>query len=219
MRRRRARGGHQTTVLLKETRDAFDTAELRPATNDLEIVDQLESDSRCLEALCVVRKRNQTSGWEEIETADFVYQRFARVTLDFLPGLVGAFCELDVVRPMVRIANDPSVIVRATTLVPELELLDAEDVLAELAREPVERTAADASHPEHDRFVLGSWALELWPLERWTGAGHERSSWYSTADMALPRVDRHSRFDPTGLPSASPIALTWQATEPQQLPM
>lgn len=98
---------------------------------------------------------------------------------------------------MVRVTNDPGVIVRAALLVPELELLDTQHVPAETPSEPVERTTADTTQPDDDRLVVGRRLI-----------GHERCSWYSTADIALLPFERHSRFAPTGLPSTSAMART-----------
>jgi hypothetical protein len=68
---------------------------------------------------------------------------------------ISSFGERDVGRRVVRVADDARVIVRATPLVPEGELLDPQDIAAQTPRQPVEGAAADASETEDDGSPVG----------------------------------------------------------------
>ena len=89
--------------------------------------------------------------------------------LDLRPRLVGALGQPDVVGPVVGEADDPAVVGRGAVDVAELELLEAEDAVAERAAQPVGGARPDPAQPDDDGVPVATLRVHrpAQPPDRW----------------------------------------------------
>ena len=127
---------------------------LRPAPDDLGAVELLERDSLSAQAGDVVGERDRGIARGDVETAGPGDDPDAGLRLELGPRGVGPLREADVVRSVVGQADDPAVVLARPVDVAELELLEAEDPIAEPAAEPVGGSAADPAEPDDDRVPV-----------------------------------------------------------------
>ena len=116
-------------------------------------VDPLVRHADGVEARRVRRRHRSRRPREEVDAAGAGDDRLAGLAFDGRPGVVRTGAQLDVPGRVIRAADDPRVVVRRPAHMPELELLEPDDVDTP-AREPVGRRRAETTEPDHpDRTI------------------------------------------------------------------
>ena len=129
---------------------------LRPAAPDLVGVEQVERDAFGRETAGVVVDRVEGVARPQVEATGHGHDPLPGLRLDLRPAGIGAPRKPDVVGPIVRVADDPAVILRGPVRVPQLELFQAEDAVAKPRAQPVGRSRADPAEPDDDRVPVAS---------------------------------------------------------------
>jgi CBS domain-containing protein len=148
-------GGHRDPALrLEQAVDVVGHGELRPPPPDLRGIEPLEGNPGGGHAVAVAAERDSALARAEVESAGLEHQLLARILLHLRPRPVGVLGQLDVLRRVIGEPDDPRVVLRLAPHVPELELLEPQDLGAGAAGEPVGRGAAPAAQAKDDVLVV-----------------------------------------------------------------
>jgi hypothetical protein len=148
-------GSHGNAAFwLKEAVDILAQMELGPAAHDLSSIERFVGYARGIHAARVAAERNGANPWREVQTTGLQDNLFPRVLLQLRPRTVGVLGKLDVLRSVIGKPDNSGMILRLTTHMSQLELLDAQHVCARTAGEPIRRGTAKSAQAENDVFVI-----------------------------------------------------------------
>ncbi len=160
-----AAGGHDGAALLEQPDGAGRQRELRPAPDDLGVIEQLVGDADVIERRRVVDHRDRGRRREQVEAADDRDQLLAGPSFELRPVVVGLLGQPHVAGRVVAVPQDPAGVVARAAVVPELEPLEPEHPTTS-SGEMHRRGAAEGAEAHHDDVV---------------GVSHPRASAAATA--------------------------------------
>jgi hypothetical protein len=156
MRRNGPADVEDSRVRLVEADDVVVDAELGIALTDLPSLQQLVIDPTAVHRLRVTPQLHLTlaAPLSEIEPAGLVHELHPAGLLDDLERVVGGLGQRCVYPRVVRVADDPRVILRSTLVVPKSELLQRENLTATQARQPVGSGTSDPAAADNHKTEL-----------------------------------------------------------------